>query len=207
MGLPIDTPHITQNLEMPIRQANSDILLYLHSYGIEYHQRGVDQDTLSTYTSFDDYGTMFEARHGRGAMDNMTITSEKVSITSSIMVPTPATSRGVTENLMTETVSKHTPRLNAHFLVSKVKLLWRKSIIPPVGHDVVPPVGVGHILGEGAAIFTDMTKTILVALDKHTALPDTVQKSVSSSLNNFLASGPTSHQSEIRQDVPNINAS
>ena len=39
------------------------------------------------------------------------------------------------------------------------------------------------------------------------ALPDTVQKSVSSSLNNLLASGPISSQSEIRQDIPDINAS
>ena len=28
----------------------------------------------------------------------------------------------------------------------------------PTEHDVVLPVGAGHILGEGAAIFTDMTK-------------------------------------------------
>ena len=39
------------------------------------------------------------------------------------------------------------------------------------------------------------------------ALPDTVQKSVSSSLNNLLASEPISSQSEIRQDMPDINAS
>ena len=68
-------------------------------------------------------------------------------------------------------------------------------------------MGAGHILGEGAAIFTDMTKTMLAALDKQMAWPDTVQKSVSSSLNNLLASGPISSQSEIRQDMPDTNAS
>ena len=52
---------------------------------------------------------MFKARHGRGATDNMTVTGEKVSVTSPVMVPTPPTSRGVTENPMTGTVSKHTP--------------------------------------------------------------------------------------------------
>ena len=52
-----------------------------------------------------------------------------------------------------------------------------------------------------------MTETILPALDKQMALPETVQKSVSSSLNNLLASGPISSQSEIRQDMPDINAS
>ena len=40
-------------------------------------------------------------------------------------------------------------------------------------HDVVPPLGVRHILGEGAAIFTDMTETMLAALDKQMAQPDT----------------------------------
>ena len=77
----------------------------------------------------------------------------------------------------------------------------------PAKHDVVPPVGVGHILGEGAAIFTDMTKSMLAVLDKQMALPDTVQKSVSSFFNNLLASGPISSQIEIRQDMPDINAS
>ena len=74
-------------------------------------------------------------------------------------------------------------------------------------HDVVPPVGAGHILGEGATIFIDMTETMLAALDKQMALPDTVQESVGSSLNNYLASVPISRQSETRQEVPDINAS
>ena len=52
---------------------------------------------------------MFKARYGRGAIDNMTVTGKKVSVTSPVMVPTPATSRGVIENPMTGTVSKHTP--------------------------------------------------------------------------------------------------
>ena len=43
-------------------------------------------------------------------------------------------------------------------------------------HRVVSPVGVGHIIGEGAAIFTDMTETMLTALDKQMALSDTAQK-------------------------------
>ena len=77
----------------------------------------------------------------------------------------------------------------------------------PTEYDVVPPVGVGHILGKGAAIFTDMTETMLAALDKQMALSGTVYESVGSSLNNYLASGPISRQSEIRQEEPDINAS
>ena len=72
-------------------------------------------------------------------------------------------------------------------------------------HNVVPPVGAGHILGEGAAIFTDMTATMLAALDKQMALPDTVQKPESSSLNNFIASEPISSQSENRPKVPDVS--
>ena len=52
---------------------------------------------------------MFEAIHGRGAIDNMMVTSKKVSVTSPIMVPTPAVSISVTEDTMTVTVSKHNP--------------------------------------------------------------------------------------------------
>ena len=88
MDLPVGTLHMTQNIKVPVRCANSDILPYLPSSSIEYDQRGVDQDKLSTYTSLDDYDALFEARHGMGAIDNVTITGEKVSVTSSTMVPT-----------------------------------------------------------------------------------------------------------------------
>ena len=64
-----------------------------------------------------------------------------------------------------------------------------------------------HTLGEGATIFSDMTKTMLAALDKQMALPDTVQESLGSSLNSYLASRQISRQSEVRQEVPDINAS
>ena len=36
MDLPIDTLHMTQNVQIPVRWANSDILPYLPSSGIEY---------------------------------------------------------------------------------------------------------------------------------------------------------------------------
>ena len=87
MDLPIDTLHMTQNVQVPVRHTNSDILPYLPSSSIEYDYRGVDQDKLSTYTSHDDYDALFEARHGRGAIDNVTITGEKVSVTSPVMFP------------------------------------------------------------------------------------------------------------------------
>ena len=38
------------------------------------------------------------------------------------------------------------------------------------------PVSTGHILGEGAAIFTDMTETMLTSLDQQMALSGEAQK-------------------------------
>ena len=35
-----------------------------------------------------------------------------------------------------------------------------------MGHRVVSPISSGHIIGEGAAILTDITETILTTLDQ-----------------------------------------
>ena len=51
----------------------------------------------------------------------------------------------------------------------------RKSQLP-TEHRFVSPVSMGHILGEGATIFTDMTETMLTTLDQQTALSDEAQK-------------------------------
>ena len=64
------------------------ILIYsliLPSSGIEYDPRSVDQDKLSTYPSLDDYDTLFEARHGRGAIDSVTISGERVPAASPVV--------------------------------------------------------------------------------------------------------------------------
>ena len=90
--------YVTQNIQIPPRHANYDILPYLPSSGIKYDPRSVDQDKLSTYTSLDDYDTLFEARHGRGAIGNVTISGERVPATSPVVIPTLTTSMGVTEN-------------------------------------------------------------------------------------------------------------
>ena len=44
----------------------------------------------------------------------------------------------------------------------------------------------GHTLGEGAAIFTDTTETIMTALDKQMTLSDMAKKPEGSSSNKFL---------------------
>ena len=59
-------------------------------------------------------------------------------------------------------------------------------------------MGTGYILGEGTAIFTDMTETMLTALDKQMALSDTAQKPEGSSLSKCLTPGQISSHGEIR---------
>ena len=196
------TLHMTQNVQIPPRHANSDILPYLPSSGIEYDLRGVDQDKLSTYTSLDDYDALFEARHGRGSIDNVIVTGEKVPATSPVVIQTLATSKGVTENIMTGERPKHTPDSGYPLPSQKGQASVEEEYQSPAEHNVISPVGAGHILGEGAAIFTDMTETMLAALDKQMALSDTAQKPASSSSNKFLTSGQMSSQSEIRSKEP-----
>ena len=58
-----------------------------------------------------------------------------------------------------------------------------------IGHRVVSPVSSGHIIGEGAAVFTDMTETMLTALDQQMALSSEAQKSEGSLTDNVLTSG------------------
>ena len=69
----------------------------------------MEQDKLSTYTGLDDYDTLFEARHGRGAIDSVPISDERVPATSSVVMPTMTSSMGVTENIMIGARPKHAP--------------------------------------------------------------------------------------------------
>ena len=90
------------DMEMPPCHVNLNETAYIPSGGIEYQPVVLESDRLSTYTGLDDYDTLFEARHGRGALDHMPRTSGEVISTSSIGM-TPATlSAGVMENLMVE---------------------------------------------------------------------------------------------------------
>ena len=47
----------------------------------------------------------------------------------------------------------------------------------------------GHIIGEGAAIFTDMTETMLTALNQQMALSSKAQKPKGSLTDNVLTPG------------------
>ena len=96
------------------------------------------------------------------------------------------------------------------YIPSSVPLFSSQPDQTPIGEEyqsqveenTVPPVGVGHMLGEGAAVFTDMTETMLTVLDKQMAQPDTVQRSVSSPVNNLHDPYPVLVLSESRQGTP-----
>ena len=149
-------------VQMPPHCANLNETACIPSGGIEYHPVVLESDRLSTYTGLDNYDTLFEARHGRGALDHMPRTSGEVITTSSIGM-TPATlSVGVMENPMVgvRPISDSGPPLTDQ------REHVPMSADPPMkGHEAVSPISSGHIIREGAAIFTDMTETMLTTLD------------------------------------------
>ena len=62
--------------------------------GIGYHPVVSEIDRVSTYNGLDDYDTLFEARHGRGALDHVTRKSEEMVITSSVGITSTTSSAG-----------------------------------------------------------------------------------------------------------------
>ena len=136
----------------------------------------MDQDKLSTYTGLNDYDTLFEARHGRGTIDSVPISGERVPTTSPVAIPILTPSTGATENIMIGARPKHST--DSEYLPPSQRgpIPVRKESLSPTEHRIVSPVGTGHILGEGAAIFPDMTETMLTALDQQMALSDEAQK-------------------------------
>ena len=75
----------------------------------------------------------------------------------------------MTENLMVGARPKHTLD-SGHLPPNQREHVSVREVPSTTGHRVVSPVGTGHILGEGATIFTDMTETMLTALDQQMAL-------------------------------------
>ena len=89
-------------------------------------------------------------------------TSGEVITTSSIEMTPTTLSAGVIENPMVGVrpmSDSKPPPTNQREHVSM-------SADPSMkGHEVVSPISSGHIIGEGAPIFTDMTEPMLTALD------------------------------------------
>ena len=198
-GLPEGALH--GNAQILPRHVNSDAFPYLPSSGIEYNLGVMEQDKLSTYTGLDDYDTLFEARHGRGAADSVLISDERVPPTFSVVMPTTTSSVGVTKNLMIGARPKHAP--DSEYLPPSQKgPISVREIPSPTEHRVVSPVSTGHILGEGAAIFTDMTETMLTTSDQQMALSDEAQKPEGSLTSKLLTHRQISSHGDINSREP-----
>ena len=102
---------------------------------------------------------MFKARHSRGALDPAPVTSWEVASTPFGGITPPPFSTGMIVNPRTEVRST-----NGSLYPN-----------PKMGHQVVSPSS-GHIIGEGATIFMDMTETMLDALDQQMVLSAEAQK-------------------------------
>ena len=127
----------------------------------------LQSDRLSAYTGLEDYGTLFEARHGRGALDHVPKKSEEMVITSSVGITPTTLSTGLMVNPMDKvkpTVDNEHTSQREHVSMTTDHLKCR----------VVSPSS--EIIGEGAAIFTDMTETMLTALDQQMAMSSDTQK-------------------------------
>ena len=138
---------------------------------------------------YDDYDTLFEARHGRQALDPALVTSrERVSTSSRGINPAPS-STGMIVNPRAEVKSTFSwslyPNQREHIPVG--------TDLSEMGHRAVSP-SLGHIIGEGATIFMDMTETMLDALDQQMVLSSEVQKPESSLTYNTLTTGQTGSQ-------------
>ena len=166
---------------------------------------GINYPTVAAepgiYTGLhDDYDTLFEARHGRGALDPAPMTSrEVISITSGGITPTPS-STGMIVNPRTEVRSTNGylyPHLREHIPMG--------TDLSEVGHWVVSPSS-GHIIGEGAAIFTDMTETVLDVLDRQMVLSTEAHKPEGSLTDNTLTTGQTRSQmtSDTKDSYPDL---
>ena len=135
--------------------------------GSDYHPNASETDRVSTYTGLDDYDTLFAARHGRGALDPVPRMSEQMIMTTS-MGNTPLT---MSTGLMVNPLERMTPANDIAHSSQREQASMSKD---PLKHRVVSPSS--EIIGEGAAIFTDMMKTILDTLDHQVAMaPETQQ--------------------------------
>ena len=166
--------------------------------GTNYHPDISETDKVSTYTGLDDYDTLFAARHGRGALDPVPRMSEQMIMTTSMGITPPIMSTG----LMVNPLERVTPAYSIAHSSQREQVSISKD---PLKHSVVSPNS--EIIGEGAAIFTNMTETILDALDQQVAMtPDTQQMKGLSPIENQMKGiqGKRTKMSEQKESYPDL---
>ena len=191
--LPIPPYHIFDQLKKVICQEGSQEGVYATPYiepsehtinrgGTDYHSEITEMDRVSTYTGLDDYDTLFAARHGRGALDPIPKVGEQ-KLTTTLDIPIPMAGPKLIKP-MEGMMPKH----------GGVHPDQRKSVKP----QVTSPSS--EIIGEGAAIFTDMTETILDILDKQVVMSPGSQQHV-------MKSSPKNNQEEkVQSEEPRVSA-
>ena len=92
-----DAPH--RGMQIPPHHADLGEISHIPPGGMEYHPVVSEPDRLSTNTGLDDYDILFEARHGRGALDNMPRSNGEAIVTSLIGITPVSLSAGLTESL------------------------------------------------------------------------------------------------------------
>ena len=162
--------------------------------GTDYHPDISETDKVSTYTGLDYYDTLFPARHGRGALDPVPRMNEQMIRTTFMGITPPTMSTGLMVNPLERVMPAHDI---AHSSQREQVSLTKESL----QHRVVSPSS--EIIGEGAAIFTDMMGTILNVLDQQIAMaPDTQQsKGLSLSDNQMKGIQGRKQQPQIRKKV------
>ena len=141
--------------------------------GTDYHSEITETDRVSTFTGLDDYDTLFAARHGRGALDPVPRVGKQITITS-LGIPPPMVGPELI-NPIERVMSIHD---DVHPGQGEQVSLTHETLKPQVGQPS------SEIIGEGVAIFTDMTETILDVLDKQIAMtPGSQQQTKGLSLN------------------------
>ena len=122
--------------------------------GIGYHPVVTEIDRVSTSTGLDDYDTLFEARHGRGALDHVPRKSEEMVISSSMGIIPTTSSAG----LLVDPLDKVKPTTGREHTSQREHVSMTTD---PLKCRVVSSSS--ELIGEGAAIFTDMMETMLTA--------------------------------------------
>ena len=195
--LPIHQFHIFQPIERGYMSEGSQEGVYATPYvdpsehtvkigGTDYHPEIPETDKVSTYTGLDDYDTLFAARHGRGALDPVPRVSEQMITTTSLGIPPPITGP--------ELINPMERVMPARDIVHSSQREWVSLSKDALQPRVVSPSS--EIIGEGAAIFTDMMETILDVLDKQVAMSPDAQSTKELSLSDNQMKGTQGKKSK-----------
>ena len=150
--------------------------------GTDYHSEITEMDRVSTYTGLDDYDTLFAARHGRGALDPVPKVGEQKS-TTTLDIPIPMA--------VPKLINPMERMVPIHGDVHPDQMEPMKPQVTSTSSDII---------GEGAAIFTDMTEMILDVLDKQMVMSPGSQQHT----NNL--SSKSNQKEMVQSEEPRVSA-